>query len=65
MEVFEEQAIESTTQKPKIWKCFVDETITILDRSYVDSLPAWPGEASREKIFNHQGKETFIISSCF
>ena len=38
MEVFEEQAIESTTQKPKIWKRYVDETIIILDRSYVDSL---------------------------
>ena len=38
MEVFEEQAIESTTQKPKIWKRYVDETITILDRSYVDCL---------------------------
>ena len=38
MEVFQEQAIESTTQKPKIWKRFVDEIITILDRSYVDSL---------------------------
>ena len=38
MEVFEEQAIESTTQKLKIWKRYVDETITILDRSYVDCL---------------------------
>ena len=38
MEVFEEQAIESTTQKPKIWKHYVDETITILDRSYVECL---------------------------
>ena len=38
MEVFEEQAIESTTQKPKIWKHYVDETITILDRSYVGCL---------------------------
>ena len=38
MELFEEQAIESTTQKPKIWKHYVDETITILDRSYVECL---------------------------
>ena len=38
MEVFEEQAIESTTQKPKIWKRYLDETITILDRSYVGCL---------------------------
>ena len=38
MEVFEEQAIESTTQKPKIWKHYVEETITILDRSYLGCL---------------------------
>ena len=38
MEVFEEQAIESTTQKPKIWKRYLDESITILDRSYVGCL---------------------------
>ena len=38
MEVFEEQAIESTTQKPKIWKHYLDESITILDRSYVGCL---------------------------
>ena len=38
MEVFEEQALESTTQKPKIWKRYFDEPITILDRSYVDCL---------------------------
>ena len=38
MEVFEEQAIESTTQKPKTRKRYVDDTVTILDRSYVDCL---------------------------
>ena len=38
MEVFEEQAIESTTQKPKTWKRYVDDSVTILDRSYVDCL---------------------------
>ena len=38
MEVFVEQAIKSTTQKPKTWKRYVNDTITILDRSYVDCL---------------------------
>ena len=30
--------MESTTQKPKTWKCYVDDSVTILDRSYVDCL---------------------------
>ena len=38
VEAFEEQAIESTHYKPKIWKRYVDDTFTILDRGNVDSL---------------------------
>jgi len=38
MEVYEEQAIESALYKPKIWKRYVDDTFTILDRSNVDSF---------------------------
>jgi len=38
MEVFEELAIESAPYKPKIWKRYVDDTFTILDRSNVDSF---------------------------
>ena len=38
METFEEQAIESTPSKPKIWKRYVDDTFTILDRDRVDSF---------------------------
>ena len=38
METFEEQAIESAPSKPKIWKCYVDDTFTILDRDRVDSF---------------------------
>jgi len=37
MEAFEEQAIESAPYKPKIWKRYVDDTFTILDRGNVDS----------------------------
>jgi len=36
MELFEEQAIDSAPCKPKIWKCYVDETLTILDQDRVD-----------------------------
>ena len=36
MEAFEEQAIESAPYKPKIWKRYVDDTFTILDRGNVD-----------------------------
>ena len=38
METFEEQAIESAPSKPKIWKHYVDDTFTILDRDRVDSF---------------------------
>ena len=38
METFEEQAIESAPSKPKIWKRYVDDTLTILDRDRVDSF---------------------------
>ena len=35
-EVFEKQAVESATQKPKIQNHYIDDTFTILDCSYVD-----------------------------
>ena len=38
METFEERAIESTPSKPKIWKRYVDDTFTILNRDRVDSF---------------------------
>ena len=36
MEMFEEQAITSTPCKPKIWKCYMDNTFTILDQISID-----------------------------
>ena len=38
MEMFEEKAIESAPCKPKIWKRYVEDTFTILDRDRVDSF---------------------------
>ena len=38
MESFEEQAIASSSHKPKIWKRYVDDAFAILDRENVDSF---------------------------
>ena len=38
MESFEEQAITSSSYKPRIWKRYVDDTFAILDRGSVDSF---------------------------
>ena len=38
MESFEEQAITTSSYKPTIWKRYVDNTFTILDRGNVDDL---------------------------
>ena len=37
IEIFEEQAIEYAPCNPKIWKCYVDDTFTILHRDRIDS----------------------------
>ena len=38
MESFKQQAITTSAYKPRIWKRYVDDTFTILDRRNVDSL---------------------------
>ena len=38
MESFEEQAITTSSYKPTIWKRYVDDTFTILDRENVDDF---------------------------
>ena len=38
MESPEEQAIASSPYKPRIWKRYVDDTFTVLDRGSVDSF---------------------------
>ena len=38
MESPEEQAIASSPYKPRIWKRYVDDTFTVLDRGSLDSL---------------------------
>ena len=38
MESFEQQAINPSVYKPRIWKRYVDDTFTIVDRGNVDSF---------------------------
>ena len=38
MENFEEQAITTSFYEPRIWKRYVDDTFTILDRENVDDF---------------------------
>jgi len=38
MEEFEERAIATATDKPKIWKRYVDDTFTVLGKDYVDAF---------------------------
>ena len=38
MESFEEQAIATSPYKPRVWKRYVDDTFTILDRESVESF---------------------------
>ena len=32
IESFKEQAVTTSSYEPRIWKCYVDDTFTILDR---------------------------------
>ena len=38
MESFEEQPITTSSYEPRIWKRYVDDTFTILDRENVDAF---------------------------
>ena len=38
MEEFEEQAVTNATCKPKIWKRYIDNTFTVLDRDHADGF---------------------------
>ena len=38
MESFEEQAITTSPYKPRIWKRYIDDTFTVLDRGSIDSF---------------------------
>ena len=38
MESFEEQAIATSPYKPEVWKHYVDDTFTVLDRESVDNF---------------------------
>ena len=42
MEEFEEQAIANASCKPKLWKGYVDDTFTVLDRDRVNGFCQQP-----------------------
>ena len=54
MEIFEEEAIESTPCKPKIRERYVDDTFTILDRDGVDSFLA---RTPQQSTADHPGNQ--------
>ena len=41
MESFEEQAIATSPYKPRVWKRYVDDTLTILDHKSVNTFSPW------------------------
>ena len=51
MESFEEQAITTSSYEPRIWKRYVNDTFTILDRENVDDFlhPLHHGDRERQQ----------------
>ena len=57
MEDFEERAIASAIHKPKIWKRYVDDTFTILDRDQVDGFLQHLNNQQPHYSFYHGNRE--------
>ena len=57
MEEFEEQAIATATYKPKIWKRYVDDTLTVLDKDYVDGFFTTSKQSTAHYSFYHGNRE--------
>ena len=57
MEEFEEQAIATATYKPKIWKRYVDDTFTVLDKDYVDGFFTTSKQSTAHYSFYHGNRE--------
>ena len=55
MESFEEQAITTSSHEPRIWKRYVDDTFTILDRENVDDFLQY--------LNNHQPSIRFTMET--
>ena len=66
MESFEEQAITTSSYEPRIWKRYVDDTFTILDRKNVRRLPtAFKSHFPRKsKIARHSQKKLNFFFFC-
>ena len=57
MEVFEEQTMESAHYKPKIWKRYLDDTFTILDRCNADSFFTPSQQPAACHLLHHGNRE--------
>ena len=57
MEEFEEQAITNATCKPKIWKRYVDDNFTVLDRDHVDGFFTTSKQSTAYYSFYHGNQE--------
>ena len=66
MEDFEERAIASAIHKPKIWKRYVDDIFTILDRDQVDGfLQHLNNQQPTIRFTMETEKDSFVLRHIF
>ena len=63
MESVEQRTITTSAYKPRIWKRYVDDAFTILDRGNVDSFSQHLNNQQPSIIYT-QGEEAPVFCSC-
>ena len=61
MESLEQQAITTSAYKPRIWKRYVDDTFTILDRGNFDSFLQHLNNQQRSIRFTMTGNDYKLV----